>query len=83
MRLFPTATQPRTEPLQRTAYCKRAKAILADASPSKAAYVLELDLMGEEGSAIQAYLLEKTGQRSVPNARLPPRLSGITVRTRS
>ncbi|KAL8280619.1 hypothetical protein RQP46_006942 [Phenoliferia psychrophenolica] len=51
-------------------YCKRAKALLASTNPKqggKEAHVLELDLMGEEGAAIQAYLLEKTGQRSVPN----------------
>ena len=56
-----------------TAYCKRAKALLASTNPKqggKEAHVLELDLMGEEGAAIQAYLLERTGQRSVPNVRL-------------
>ncbi|KAK4701245.1 glutaredoxin 3, partial [Phenoliferia sp. Uapishka_3] len=51
-------------------YCKRAKALIGGIKPKKGgreAHVMELDLMGEEGSAVQAYLLERTGQRSVPN----------------
>jgi len=43
-------------------YCRKAKGILAD----EKATVLELDER-EDGDEIQAYLLEKTGQRTVPN----------------
>ncbi|KAL1923398.1 uncharacterized protein VTP21DRAFT_8378 [Calcarisporiella thermophila] len=45
-------------------YCTRAKKILADTG--KKAKVYELDQM-ENGQAIQEYLLQKTGQRTVPN----------------
>jgi len=43
-------------------YCKKAKGVLAGDSPK----IFELDEL-EEGSEIQNYLLEKTGQRTVPN----------------
>lgn len=52
-------------------FCKRAKAILQSAIESVDGHVpaniLELDTMGERGSKIQQYLLQKTGQRTVPN----------------
>ncbi|GBE77469.1 glutaredoxin [Sparassis latifolia] len=48
-------------------YCKRAKALFAAKFPDVPTKIHELDLLGEEGSAIQQYLLEKTGQRTVPN----------------
>jgi len=49
-------------------YCKRAKQLIASIPDKKAeAKIYELDLMGDEGAAIQAYLLQKTGQRTVPN----------------
>ncbi|GAN07258.1 conserved hypothetical protein [Mucor ambiguus] len=45
-------------------YCKKAKALLSSLDIEFA--VIELDLHSQ-GEAIQAYLLEKTGQRTVPN----------------
>ncbi|KAF9446503.1 glutaredoxin [Macrolepiota fuliginosa MF-IS2] len=47
-------------------YCKRAKQLLKDNYPDATSVIYELDEMGE-GSDIQAYLLQKTGQRTVPN----------------
>ncbi|KII93057.1 hypothetical protein PLICRDRAFT_49142 [Plicaturopsis crispa FD-325 SS-3] len=47
-------------------YCKRAKSLFASEFPGVPVKVLELDEI-DEGSAIQDYLQEKTGQRSVPN----------------
>ncbi|KAI0937056.1 hypothetical protein AcV5_005047 [Taiwanofungus camphoratus] len=47
-------------------YCKRAKALLTSKFPDVPTKIYELDEI-EEGSAIQQYLLEKTGQRTVPN----------------
>ncbi|EMD42180.1 hypothetical protein CERSUDRAFT_90784 [Gelatoporia subvermispora B] len=47
-------------------YCKRAKALLSSKFPSVPTAVYELDER-EDGSDIQSYLLEKTGQRTVPN----------------
>ncbi|KAI0962276.1 hypothetical protein AcV7_001156 [Taiwanofungus camphoratus] len=47
-------------------YCKRAKALLTSKFPNVPTKIYELDEI-EEGSAIQQYLLEKTGQRTVPN----------------
>ncbi|KIY69767.1 glutaredoxin [Cylindrobasidium torrendii FP15055 ss-10] len=47
-------------------YCKRAKALLKDNYPSEEFLVYELDER-DDGSDIQAYLAEKTGQRTVPN----------------
>lgn len=49
-------------------YCKRAKQLIASIPDKKAeAKIYELDLMGDDGAAVQAYLLQKTGQRTVPN----------------
>ncbi|KAK4047246.1 Glutaredoxin [Microbotryomycetes sp. JL201] len=45
-------------------YCKRAKALLDSLGEQYEA--IELDLM-DEGSDWQAYLADKTGQRTVPN----------------
>ncbi|OBZ68506.1 Glutaredoxin-1 [Grifola frondosa] len=47
-------------------YCKRAKALFASEFPNVPTKIYELDEM-DEGSDIQDYLAEKTGQRSVPN----------------
>ncbi|EGG02949.1 uncharacterized protein MELLADRAFT_49690 [Melampsora larici-populina 98AG31] len=49
-------------------YCRRAKNLLASI-PNKVAdpKVFELDLMGQEGTETQAYLLKLTGQGTVPN----------------
>ena len=52
-------------------HCKKAKALMAETGKSVSGYLppkfVEIDIMGEEGEAIQKYLLEKTGQRTVPN----------------
>ncbi|KAF9113878.1 glutaredoxin [Mortierella sp. AM989] len=45
-------------------YCKTAKSHLEKHGAK--AHIVELDLV-ENGAAIQAYLLELTGQRTVPN----------------
>ncbi|GJJ78961.1 glutaredoxin 3 [Entomortierella parvispora] len=45
-------------------YCTKAKNLLAQLGVK--AYIIELD-NEETGAAIQAYLLELTGQRTVPN----------------
>ncbi|TFK94938.1 glutaredoxin [Polyporus arcularius HHB13444] len=47
-------------------YCKRAKSLLTSKFPDVQTKILELDEL-DEGSAIQDYLAEKTGQRTVPN----------------
>lgn len=47
-------------------YCKRAKALLTSKFADETTKILELDEL-DEGSEIQNYLAEKTGQRSVPN----------------
>ncbi|KAI1793991.1 glutaredoxin [Ganoderma leucocontextum] len=47
-------------------YCKRAKNLLTSKFPEAKTKVLELDEL-EEGDAVQDYLREKTGQRTVPN----------------
>ncbi|CDO73174.1 hypothetical protein BN946_scf185007.g229 [Trametes cinnabarina] len=47
-------------------YCKRAKALLTSKFPNVSTKILELDEI-PEGSEIQDYLTEKTGQRTVPN----------------
>jgi len=48
-------------------YCRKAKALLASKQiPSEEYKVLELDEM-DDGSVIQAYLQQKTSQRTVPN----------------
>ncbi|KAI0348167.1 glutaredoxin [Trametopsis cervina] len=47
-------------------YSKRAKALLTSEFPGVKTQILELDER-DDGSEIQGYLLEKTGQRSVPN----------------
>ena len=47
---------------------KKAKQAIA-AVPNKKSEpkIFELDLLGEEGQQMQDYLLQKTGQRTVPN----------------
>ncbi|KAJ7917967.1 thioredoxin-like protein, partial [Mycena leptocephala] len=47
-------------------YCKRAKALFAKEFPDEKPVVFELDAR-EDGPAIQGYLADKTGQRTVPN----------------
>lgn len=47
-------------------FCKRAKSVLLDKYGVTDAEVLELDELSD-GSEIQAYLLEQSGQRTVPN----------------
>ncbi|KAG9011273.1 glutaredoxin [Tulasnella sp. JGI-2019a] len=47
-------------------YCKRAKALFSEQYPDKKTQIYELDER-DDGSEIQGYLLEKTGQRTVPN----------------
>jgi len=46
-------------------YCKKTKALFAG-MPEVSEKVFELDQM-ENGAAIQQYLLQKTGQRTVPS----------------
>ncbi|PIL31533.1 hypothetical protein GSI_06235 [Ganoderma sinense ZZ0214-1] len=47
-------------------YCRRAKNLLTSKFPEAKTKILELDEL-QEGDAIQDYLREKTGQRTVPN----------------
>ncbi|KZT08640.1 glutaredoxin [Laetiporus sulphureus 93-53] len=47
-------------------YCKRAKQLLTTKFPGVPTKILELDEL-DEGSSMQAYLAQKTGQRTVPN----------------
>ncbi|KAF9262538.1 glutaredoxin [Marasmius fiardii PR-910] len=47
-------------------FCHSAKSLFTSNFPNASIKVIELD-QHEDGSAIQAYLLEKTGQRTVPN----------------
>ncbi|KAF9458026.1 glutaredoxin [Collybia nuda] len=47
-------------------YSKKAKNLFASEFPDVEAKIIELDER-EDGDAIQAYLLEKTKQRTVPN----------------
>ncbi|KAI0059429.1 glutaredoxin [Artomyces pyxidatus] len=47
-------------------YCKRAKALIASELPNAQVKIFELDEI-DEGSDIQAYLADLTGQRTVPN----------------
>ncbi|TFY68597.1 hypothetical protein EVJ58_g921 [Rhodofomes roseus] len=47
-------------------YCRRAKALLTSQFPNVPTKIYELDEINE-GSEIQQYLLDKTGQRTVPN----------------
>jgi len=47
-------------------YCKRAKTLLTSKFPNAETKIYELDELNE-GSEIQEYLQEKTGQRTVPN----------------
>ncbi|CAG8597758.1 3411_t:CDS:2 [Scutellospora calospora] len=46
-------------------YCSSTKKILEDKNVKYVAW--ELDQMGEDGPAVQNYLVEKTNQRTVPN----------------
>ncbi|KDN36016.1 glutaredoxin [Tilletiaria anomala UBC 951] len=49
-------------------YCTRAKATLSSLSlPASKIGIIELDNEGSHGAEIQAYLAEKTQQRTVPN----------------
>ncbi|KAJ3485433.1 hypothetical protein NLI96_g4952 [Meripilus lineatus] len=52
-------------------YCRRAKALLSQQFPDIQTQILELDTL-DEGSDIQDYLQQKTGQRSVPNIFINP-----------
>ncbi|KAJ3878227.1 thioredoxin-like protein [Lentinula edodes] len=47
-------------------FCTATKRLFSDKFPDVPVKILELDLL-EEGPAIQAYLAQKTGQRTVPN----------------
>ncbi|KAJ7576146.1 glutaredoxin [Mycena floridula] len=47
-------------------YCKRAKKLLAEEFPDADVLITELDER-EDGGDIKAYLIQKTGQSSVPN----------------
>ncbi|CCM03789.1 uncharacterized protein FIBRA_05936 [Fibroporia radiculosa] len=47
-------------------YCKRAKQLLTTKFPNVPTKILELDEL-DEGSEIQSYLAEKTGQGTVPS----------------
>ncbi|CAK5276533.1 unnamed protein product, partial [Mycena citricolor] len=47
-------------------YCRRAKALFTEKFPEESPVVFELNER-EDGADIQAYLLQKTGQRTVPN----------------
>ncbi|KAI0778631.1 glutaredoxin [Trametes elegans] len=47
-------------------YCRRAKSLLTSKFPDVPTKIYELDEI-EDGAAIQDYLQEKTGQRTVPN----------------
>ncbi|KAF8588379.1 glutaredoxin [Ramaria rubella] len=47
-------------------FCKAAKATLRALAAEEDIKIYELDQI-EDGPAMQAYLLEKTGQRTVPN----------------
>lgn len=48
-------------------YCRQAKSAIEAAGHADKMKVLELDEMGSEGAEIQSFLLQKTGQRTVPN----------------
>lgn len=52
-------------------FCEEAKATLSQSAERVGAgakvTVLELDTMGERGAQVQAYLAQKTGQKTVPN----------------
>jgi len=48
-------------------HCKAAKSLLSGVAIGDDIKVSELDEMGQEGERIQQYLLEKTGQRTVPS----------------
>ncbi|KAG6866722.1 hypothetical protein C0991_011381 [Blastosporella zonata] len=50
----------------RCSYCKKAKTLFTEKFPDVKMTVYELDER-DDGSDIQAYLLNKTGQRTVPN----------------
>ncbi|KAF8971895.1 thioredoxin-like protein [Flammula alnicola] len=47
-------------------YCKRVKSLFATEFPDVKATIYELDEL-DDGSAIQEYLYQKTGQRTVPS----------------
>ena len=47
-------------------YCKATKALFAEQFSGVQTKIFDLDLM-DDGAAIQAHLLTKTGQRTVPN----------------
>ncbi|KAF9562288.1 glutaredoxin [Agrocybe pediades] len=48
-------------------YCKRVKKLFSEEYPDVTPKVHELDEMDDIGEAIQKYLYEKTGQRTVPS----------------
>ncbi|KAJ3744444.1 glutaredoxin [Lentinula detonsa] len=90
-RLFKTsATQPSTLKLVESAisensvtifskttcpFCSATKSLFSDKFPKVSVKVLELDLL-EDGSAIQSYLAQKTGQNTVPNVFINSRHIG-------
>ncbi|KAJ7020174.1 glutaredoxin, partial [Mycena alexandri] len=47
-------------------YCRKAKALFAEKFPGETPVVFELNER-DDGADIQAYLANKTGQRTVPN----------------
>ncbi|KAF8661421.1 hypothetical protein AX16_001339 [Volvariella volvacea WC 439] len=47
-------------------YCKATKKLFAEEFPDLTPNIIELDLRAD-GDAIQQYLLQKSGQRTVPN----------------
>ncbi|KJA28333.1 hypothetical protein HYPSUDRAFT_211692 [Hypholoma sublateritium FD-334 SS-4] len=47
-------------------YCKKVKKLFAEEFPNVEPKIYELDEL-DDGSAIQDYLYQKTGQRTVPN----------------
>lgn len=54
-------------------YSRRAKELLHSIQRKKEEpTVFELDEMGEKGQEVQAYLLQRTGQRTVPNVSRRP-----------
>ncbi|KAF9476938.1 glutaredoxin [Pholiota conissans] len=48
-------------------YCKKVKTLFAEKFPDVQPAIYELDEREEDGSAIQDYLYQKTGQRTVPS----------------
>lgn len=71
-RLATHADEPHDHPvfvLCSQPYCRRAKSLISSIPDKKSEpKIIELDLMdADEGAQVQAYLAQKTGQRTVPN----------------